>query len=76
VLKNTIGQDGHKGIAAITISNGTENILWRNTALGLNDVDFVDQWGDCTHNRWIGNVAATADPPCILEGSLAGSEAW
>jgi hypothetical protein len=50
-----------------------DNLLLRNTA-PVPDGGFVDTHGDCTHNRWITNEGETADPPCILEGSLAVSQ--
>ena len=68
----------HNQVFGGLVVSGEENRLIRNivvdselTGRGI----LIDTHGDCTHNRWIANTAAQADPPCILEGPLTVSEA-
>jgi len=71
-----VGNQG-SGSSAIVVS-GDGNRLLRNTAVASEisgPGGFVDEHGDCTHNRWIGNRAAMADPSCILERPFVVSEA-
>ena len=74
---NLVLRNQASGSLAIAVS-GENNRLIRNTATSSElggEGGFVDEHGDCSHNRWIGNVAAMADPPCILEGPITVSEA-